>query len=103
MQFRAAGAACNFVTVAAIDDVQHQRRIDRDHGGGQDLLHARMSALLDAERAVADGEDGAVPAYRQSLVDLAAAAEQLAEQLPPPSAWAESAHSRGSASSATLA
>jgi hypothetical protein len=88
--------------MAAIDDVQRQRRIDRDHGTGQDVLRARMDAIDGAERALADGEQGAVPAYRQALVDLAAAAAELAEQLPPPSVWAESAASRGSVSSVTL-
>ena len=83
------------MAMAAIDDVEHQRKIDRNYGTDQDLVHTRISAVLDAERAVAGGEQGALPAYRQSLVDLAAAAGQLADQLPPPSAWNGSAGSRG--------
>jgi hypothetical protein len=40
-----------------------------------------MRATVDAQRALSEREDGALPALRQSLVDLAAAAETLAGEL----------------------
>jgi hypothetical protein len=43
-----------------------------------------MRAVLDAQRALSRREVGALPALRQSLVDLAAIAEELADELPAP-------------------
>src|SRR5688572_1874195 len=42
----------------------------------------RMGAVVSAQRAVVAGEIGAAYALRQGLIDLAAAAELLAEELP---------------------
>ena len=43
-----------------------------------------MSAVVEAQQALAGRELGARPALRQALVDLAAAAEAIAEDLPAP-------------------
>jgi hypothetical protein len=59
---------------------------DRDFGHSRLTLHARMAAVVGAQRALAAREEGSLPALRQSLIDLAALAEGLAEQLPPPTA-----------------
>jgi hypothetical protein len=57
---------------------------DRDFDGHQGLLVARMAAVVGAQKAVADRESGARYALRQSLIDLAAAAELVADELPAP-------------------
>jgi hypothetical protein len=57
---------------------------DRDFNGHQSVLQARMVAVVGAQRALADGETGARYALRQSLIDLAAAAELVAAELPEP-------------------
>ncbi len=43
-----------------------------------------MEAVRAAEHAITQREIGAPYALRQSLIDLAAVAELVAEQLPPP-------------------
>jgi hypothetical protein len=55
---------------------------DRDFDGWQGTLLARMGAVVNAQRATAAGELGAFEALRQSLVDLAAIAELLVEEMP---------------------
>ncbi len=57
---------------------------DQHRDGKSAMLLARMRAVVEADQARGDGEVGAVYAYRQSLVDLAAIAEELADDLPPP-------------------
>jgi hypothetical protein len=61
--------------------VDRQRRLDGECSCGSDLLLARMTAVVIAQRAVAAHEAGAVYSLRQSLVDLAAAAEIAAERM----------------------
>jgi hypothetical protein len=65
-------------------DIARQQTYDRDHDGQQGALLARMAAVMDAQRALAHREQGAGYALRQSLVDLAAVAELLADDLPAP-------------------
>jgi hypothetical protein len=62
-------------------EVERQKVRDRDFDGQQGALLARMAAVIAAQRAIAAGELGARPALRQSLVDLAAVSELLAEDL----------------------
>ena len=57
---------------------------DRDFAAHGTVLTARMKAVVDAQRAVAQRELGAGYALRQSLVDFAAISEALADELPPP-------------------
>jgi hypothetical protein len=73
------------MSVAA--DVELQRRLDAERGGQQAALLARMRAVIGAQRALAAGELGAREALRQSLVDVAAAAELLAEDLELAEGW----------------
>ncbi len=65
-------------------DVEHQLVYDRNHDGHQGALLARMGAVIGAQEALARREEGAAYALRQSLVDLAAIAELLADDLPRP-------------------
>lgn len=65
-------------------DVAQQRQRDSNHTGYQGDLVARMGAVIGAQEALARREEGAPYALRQSLVDLAAVAELLADDLPPP-------------------
>jgi hypothetical protein len=79
-------------TVAATEtrrDVQRVKAHDRDFEAHGTVLMARMKAVLDAQRAVAERELDAGYALRQSLVDLAAISEALADELPPPVAGTE--------------
>ena len=63
-------------------DVRRVKAHDRDFDAHGTVLAARMKAVLDAQRAVAERELGAGYALRQSLVDLAAVSEALADELP---------------------
>jgi hypothetical protein len=74
-------------------DVEQQLALDRIHGGAQGALLARMAAVLGAQKALAHREEGAPYALRQSLVDLAAIAELLADDLPAPPVWRSGARS----------
>ncbi len=70
---------------AAHRDVEKQKEIDRPRRRGlQAVLRARMRAVLAAQEVITHREIGAPYALRQSLIDLAAVAELVAEQLPPP-------------------
>jgi hypothetical protein len=63
------------------------RQRDHDHRRdrvGISLLKARFDAVLEAKEAVLGNEQHAVFAYRQSLVDLAACAELMAEKMRAP-------------------
>ena len=62
-------------------DVKRVKTRDRDFDGHQGVLLARMGAVIGAQRATAAGELGAQDALRQSLVDLAAISELLADDL----------------------
>ena len=66
-------------------DVERQQLNDRGYGDAQGALLARMAAVVEAQRARTRREPGASYALRQSLVDLAAVAELVAEDLPAPS------------------
>jgi hypothetical protein len=66
-------------------DIERTKLNDSNHDGHQGALLARMRAVIGAQQAVAAGELGAGYAFRQSLVDLAAAAEAVAAELPAPS------------------
>lgn len=70
-------------------EVERVKARDRDYEGRQATLAARMKAVVDAQRAVAQRELGAGYALRQSLVDLAAVSELLADELPAPHAVSE--------------
>jgi len=65
-------------------DVERVKVRDRDFADHRNVLMARMAAAVDAQRATAAGELGARPALRQSLIDLAAAAELVAAELSAP-------------------
>jgi hypothetical protein len=65
-------------------DVELQQVHDRNYDSRQDTLLARMRAVLSAQGALAAGEQGAPYALRQALVDLAAIAELVADELPAP-------------------
>ena len=73
------------VVASAQRDVQRQKSLDRNFQAHQDVLVARMGAVVAAQRAYAARETGSAWALRQSLIDLAAIAELLADGLPPPS------------------
>lgn len=81
--------ACLFFTAMALAtstraDIDRRRRIDADRGCNLGLLAPRIRSIADAQRALAAREEGAGPALRQSLVDLAACAEAVAADLPDP-------------------
>jgi hypothetical protein len=65
-------------TRVAVDRVRNR---DRDFGANSDLLAARMLAVVEAQRAHALHEAGAVDSLRASLIDLAAISEALAGDL----------------------
>lgn len=65
-------------------DIDRQRQHDRRRPQGLPLLGARVRAVVEAERAIGEREEGAGPALRQALVDLAAVSEALADDLPAP-------------------
>jgi hypothetical protein len=67
---------------AEIDQVKVR---DADFASHQAVLHARMAAVISAQRAMAAGEVGAAYALRQGLLDLSAISELVAESLPAPS------------------
>ena len=68
-------------------DIQRQREAERKQPPTVDLLDTRVGAVFDASAATVDGEDGAAPSLRQALIDLAAVAEAMADDLPPPDQW----------------
>ena len=74
------------VATVTRQDVERVKTRDRDFNSHQTVLHARMAAVIGAQRAAAAGEVDARYALRQSSVDLAAISELLAENLPPPMA-----------------
>ena len=76
-------------------EVERVKAHDRDFDAHGTVLTARMKAVLDAQRAVAERELGAGYALRQSLVDLAAISEALADELPAPAAFEASFAARG--------
>src|SRR4051794_25590617 len=85
VEFSTSGdASASFAPTAAPSrtrrDVEHQLAHDRNRDGHQAALLARMGAVLTAQEALAAREQGAAYALRQSLVDLAAAAELVAEE-----------------------
>jgi hypothetical protein len=75
--------AASSVTVAR-QEIVRQQGIDKNWSDPQGALLARMSAVVGAQRAVAAAEAGARHALRQSLVDLAAISELIADGLPQP-------------------
>lgn len=48
-----------------------------------------MGAVFDASEATAAGEEGGYESLRQSLIELAAVSEAMADNLPPPLQWME--------------
>lgn len=65
-------------------DIDLQRTYDAKRLADDELLWARIRAVVDA-RAARDAElTGAASAWRQSLVDLAAVAEIIAAELEAP-------------------
>jgi hypothetical protein len=81
-------AAIEAAAMTADADIERQRKAESKQPATVDLLDTRMSAVFDAGTAVFDREDGAAPSLRQSLIDLAACAGALADDLPPPDQWA---------------
>ncbi len=69
---------------ATRQDIERQKGNDSSWGDLQGTLHARMAAVLVAQAAVARHEPAAPYALRQACIDLASAAELVAEELPPP-------------------
>ena len=69
--------------MSAAREIERQRRRDRHYRPNLDLLGARLHAVVDAQRAIAAREVGAGPALRQSLIDVAAVAAALADDLSP--------------------
>jgi hypothetical protein len=72
------------VATATRRDVERVRARDSDFVAAQALLLARVRAVGAAQRAVLADEAGARYALRQALVDLAAACESAADDLPRP-------------------
>lgn len=70
------------VATSTRQEVDRQRRLDADRGAHLGLLGVRVRAVADAQRALTVCEDGAAPALRQALVDLAAVSEAVADDLP---------------------
>jgi hypothetical protein len=64
-------------------DVDRQRQHDRHHPCHLSLFATRVRAVVEAQRAVAARSEGAGPALRASLIDVAACAEALADDLGP--------------------
>lgn len=67
-------------------DIDHQRECDETRPTTEAVLWARMRAVVGAREAVDAEAIGAAPAWRQSLVDLAAVAETIAATLEAPTA-----------------
>ena len=61
-----------------------QQLHDRNYDSHQDVLLARMRAVLVAQAALAAREHDAAYVLRQSLIDLAAIAELVADDLAAP-------------------
>jgi hypothetical protein len=71
------------VPVASIRrEIDRQLAVDRDRGASLGILGLRVRAVAAAQRATLDQAEGAAPALRASLVDLAAVAEAVAADLP---------------------
>lgn len=66
------------MAVSTRAEIDRTRIRDRLHPQNLSLLGARVRAVAEAQRAITGREEGAAPALRQSLVDLAAVAECLA-------------------------
>ena len=64
-------------------DIDRQRHHDASDAQTLALLGARVRAVAEAQRALCEREEGAAPALRQSLVDLAAISGALADDLSP--------------------
>lgn len=69
------------VTTGTRVDVDRQRQHDRLYPQNLGLLGTRVRAVAEAQRATLERHEGAVPALRQSLIDLSAIAETLAADL----------------------
>ncbi len=65
-------------------DIDRQRHLDHQRGGGQPALLARMRAVVEAQHRLALRVLTPRTHCGQSLVDLAAAAELVADELPEP-------------------
>jgi len=72
------------MSAATRKDVLRQKRFDARHPDHQAALDARLAALAGAREALARREPAAEYAFRQSLIDVAAAAELVAEGMPRP-------------------
>jgi len=81
--------------VAVRADITRQQSYDGKRPCPQGVLLARIRAVVDAQVAVDHREVGAAPALRQSLVDLAAAAELMAGELPSAAPALEADQRRG--------
>ena len=78
-----AGTTIPNVAVATRRDIDRQRQHDRHWPQNLSLLGVRVRAVAEAQRATLTQQEGAAPALRQSLVDLAACAEAVADDLEP--------------------
>ena len=70
-------------------EITRQRNCDQNHGYYQDVLAARVLALADAHKGAVAGREDALYVLRQALIDVAAAAELLAAELPAPTVCPE--------------
>jgi hypothetical protein len=86
-RIRESMSAAQTTDTQARRDVELQRQYDPNRASSQELVLARMAAVMGAQRAAARRDAGAVYALRQSLIDLAAAAELAAEEMVPTEDW----------------
>jgi len=77
------------VPASARREIDRQRLLDRDRGASLGILGLRVRAVAGAQRATLERSEGATPALRQSLVELAAVAAVLADEIEAPGASAK--------------
>jgi hypothetical protein len=63
------------------EEIELQKSYDAERTSPQAVVAARARGLAETHRAVSRREPGSYPAFRQGLIDLAAACELAAEQI----------------------
>ncbi len=71
-------------TVNVRSEIEHQKRQDKGYEINQGLIDARIYAFREAQLAISRREIGGIESLRQCCIDLAAAAELVASELPKP-------------------
>lgn len=66
-----AASLATFPSVTIAAEIERQRQLDRHHPPHLGRLGARVRAVAEAQQAVTERQLGALPALRQSLLDLA--------------------------------